>query len=246
MSLFGSYVNTDAKNSDRYLVHLSQGGLGLPDESYYREDKFAEIRAAYVAHLARLLELVGLDDPQALAEQVMDARDRLGGGHWDRVENRDVEKTYNLMTLPELQANAPGFDWDAVARGAAGAGRRARRGRGPPARLRDRRGASCGRSARSTTGRRGWRSARPRRAPYLTDAFVEENFDFYGRTLTGTPELRERWKRGVGARRGRARRGGRQAVRRAALPAGGQGADGRAGRQPARGLPRSDLGRSTG
>ena len=62
-SLFGSYVDTDAKDPSRYLVHLSQSGLGLPDESYYREDAYAEIRAAYVAHLARLAELVGLDRP---------------------------------------------------------------------------------------------------------------------------------------------------------------------------------------
>jgi putative endopeptidase len=59
-SLFGTYVSTDAKNSGRYLVHLNQSGLGLPDESYYRDDAYAEIRAAYVAHLARLAELVEL------------------------------------------------------------------------------------------------------------------------------------------------------------------------------------------
>ena len=55
--LFGSYVDTDDRNSDRYLFHLAQGGLGLPDESYYRDDKFAEIREKYVAYLTRLLEL---------------------------------------------------------------------------------------------------------------------------------------------------------------------------------------------
>ena len=55
--LFGSYVDTDRKDSDRYLVYLVQGGLGLPDESYYREDKFAEIREKYVAYLAALLRL---------------------------------------------------------------------------------------------------------------------------------------------------------------------------------------------
>ena len=58
--LFGSYVDTDRKDSDRYLVNLVQGGLGLPDESYYREDKFAEIREKYVAYLAALLRLAEL------------------------------------------------------------------------------------------------------------------------------------------------------------------------------------------
>ena len=77
-------------------------------------------------------------------------------------------------------------------------------------------------------------------APYLTDDFVETNFDFYGRTLNGTPELRARWKRGVALVEGAHRRGRRQGVRRPPLPAGVQGADGRAGRQPARGLPPVD------
>src|SRR5690242_8258780 len=55
--IFGSYVDTDSKNSDRYLFNLVQGGLGLPDESYYRDEKFAEVREKYVAYLTRLLTL---------------------------------------------------------------------------------------------------------------------------------------------------------------------------------------------
>ena len=61
--LFGSYVNTDDRDSDRYLFNIFQGGLGLPDESYYRDDKFAEVRAKYVAYLEKLLGLAGHDDP---------------------------------------------------------------------------------------------------------------------------------------------------------------------------------------
>ena len=110
--LFGVYVSTDAKNSSRYLVHLNQSGLGLPDESYYRDDAYAEIRTAYVAHLARLAALVGLPAPQELAEQVMDLETALAAASWERVANRDAEKTYTLMTLPALRANAPEFDWE--------------------------------------------------------------------------------------------------------------------------------------
>ena len=65
--LFGSYVDTDDRNSDRYLFHIVQGGLGLPDESYYRDDKFAEVREKYVAYLTRLLELAEHDDPAGAA-----------------------------------------------------------------------------------------------------------------------------------------------------------------------------------
>ncbi len=113
--LFGSYIDTDDRNSDRYLFHITQGGLGLPDESYYREDKFAEIREAYVGYLTRLLELGGHADPAAAAQTVLDLDTRLAKGHWERAETRDVQKTYNLMTLEELQALAPAFDWEAYA-----------------------------------------------------------------------------------------------------------------------------------
>ncbi len=65
--IFGSYVDTDARNSDRYLLHLSQGGLGLPDESYYRDDKFAEQREKYVAYLTDLLTLGRHEDAAAAA-----------------------------------------------------------------------------------------------------------------------------------------------------------------------------------
>ncbi|KRF00774.1 peptidase M13 [Nocardioides sp. Soil777] len=200
--LFGSYIDTDDRNSDRYLFHITQGGLGLPDESYYREDKFAEIREAYVGYLTRLLELGGagtswLGDPAAAAQTVLDLDTRLAKGHWERAETRDVQKTYNLMTLEELQALAPAFDWEAYATNLGGSAETIAE--------------SCVRQPSylahlSTVLEevdieqwRPWllfhvlRSA----APYLPDAFVQTNFDFYGRTLNGTPELRERWKRGV-------------------------------------------------
>ena len=61
-SLFGSYIDTDDRNSDRYVVNLLQGGLGLPDESYYREEKFAEIRTAYVAYLEKMFALAEIPD----------------------------------------------------------------------------------------------------------------------------------------------------------------------------------------
>lgn len=195
--LFGSYIDTDDRNSDRYLFHITQGGLGLPDESYYREDKFAEIREAYVGYLTRLLELGGHPHPAAAAQTVLDVDTRLAKGHWERAETRDVQKTYNLMTLEELKELAPAFDWEAYVTNLGGSAETIAE--------------SCVRQPSylahlSTVLEevdieqwRPWllfhvlRSA----APYLPDDFVQTNFDFYGRTLNGTPELRERWKRGV-------------------------------------------------
>jgi putative endopeptidase len=196
-ALFGVYVSTDAKNSSRYLVHLNQSGLGLPDESYYRGDGYAEIRTAYVAHLARLAALVGLPAPQELAEQVMDLETALAAASWERVANRDAEKTYTLMTLPALRANAPEFDWEPWLAAL-----------GAPLRALDevvvRQPSFVAATARLWAERplaqwKAWLAIRTASAcaDYLNDAVVEEDFAFYGRTLSGTPELRERWKRGV-------------------------------------------------
>jgi putative endopeptidase len=195
VSLFGAYVSTDAKDSSRYLVHLNQSGLGLPDESYYRDDAYAEIRTAYVAHLARLAELVGL--PSSYAETAMELETLLAGASWDRVVNRDAEKTYTLMTLPALQTNAPGFDWGPWLAALQ-----------PPAGAFDevvvRQPSFVAAAAALWADRpleqwKAWLALRTASAcaDYLNDAAVDEDFAFYGRTLSGTPELRERWKRGV-------------------------------------------------
>ncbi len=195
--LFGSYVNTDDRRSDRYIVNLVQGGLGLPDESYYRDDKFADIRAAYVVHLGRMFELAGVPEPAGEAQRVMAVESRLALGHWERAETRDVIKAYNLHTLEKLGELAPAFDWNAYAVGL-GAGEQVLaevivRQPGYFAHLSSALGEVPVEQWRSWLAIRVIRAA----APYLSRAFVEENFDFYGRTLNGTPEVRARWKRGV-------------------------------------------------
>ncbi|CAB4688824.1 MAG: peptidase M13 [Actinobacteria bacterium] len=199
--LFGSYVDTDDRNSDRYLFHLVQGGLGLPDESYYRDDKFADTRTAYVAYLTRLLALGRHEDAPDAAATVLAIDTRLAAGHWERAETRDVQKTYNLLTHEELKALCPAFDWDAYLTNLGG---------------RDIDGDTvlaevCVRqpsyfehlsAVLDEVPIEDWKTwllthVLRAAAPYLTDDFVETNFDFYGRTLNGTPELRARWKRGV-------------------------------------------------
>src|SRR3954470_12333544 len=200
--LFGSYVDTDSKDSDRYLFNLVQGGLGLPDESYYRDEKFAEVREKYVAYLTRLFTLAEHDGAEAAARTVLDIDTRLAAGHWERAETRDVQKTYNLTTVAELRELCPGFDWDVYATNLSASAHEADEllfevcVRQP----------SYFEHLSTVLGQvpiedwRTWLLTRVLRssAPYLTDDFVEANFDFYGRTLNGTPELRARWKRGVG------------------------------------------------
>jgi len=196
-ALCGASVATDAKDSTRYLVHLSQSGLGLPDESYYRDDAYAEIRAAYLVHLERLAGLVGLPDPAGLATTVMELETALAEVSWDRVSNRDVQKTYTLLTWAELVAEAPGFDWDAWLAGL-GASRDA------VGELVVRQPSFVSAAARLWADRpleqwQAWLAVHTVSAcaEYLHRELVDADFDFYGRTLSGTPVLRERWKRGV-------------------------------------------------
>jgi len=194
---FGVYVDVDGKNSDRCLVNLVQGGLGLPDESYYREDKFAEIRDQYVAFLTRVFTMIEHADPATAAATVMAVETRLAQGHWERAETRDVQKTYNLTTLDGLHELCPAFDWEAFTRNLGGSDEAiAESCVRQPSYLEH-----LSRALEEVTidDWRTWLAARVVRAgaPYLSAEFVETNFDFYGRTLSGTPELRERWKRGV-------------------------------------------------
>ncbi len=195
--LFGSYVDTDDRRSDRYVLNILQGGLGLPDESYYRDEKFAEIRDAYLAHMTRVFALLGRADAEQAARTVLDVETRLAAGHWERSETRDVLKTYNLTTMEELARLAPNVDW-AAWRGGLGAAEQvtAESVVRQPSYLEH---LSAALGEVPIEHWREWLAARVvrRAAPYLPSAFVEENFDFYGRTLNGTPELRARWKRGV-------------------------------------------------
>jgi putative endopeptidase len=199
--LFGSYVNTDDRDSDRYVLNIFQGGLGLPDESYYRDDKFAEVRDKYVSYLEKVLGLAGHDDAAGAARTILAIDTRLAGGHWERAETRDVQKTYNLTTAEELQQLCPSFDWHAYVTNLGGpdidpdlviAETIVRQ----PSYLQH---LSTVLAEVPIEHWREWLRSHVLRAasPYLSDEFVEANFDFYGRTLNGTPELRARWKRGV-------------------------------------------------
>ncbi|MGI8700859.1 MAG: M13 family metallopeptidase [Nocardioidaceae bacterium] len=194
---FGASVDTDDRRSDRYVANVHQGGIGLPDEAYYREEQFAEIREAYVAHLTRMLTLIGVDDPPGAAGRVMALETRLAAGHWDTVACRDVIKTYNLMTLAELVELAPGFDFDAWARGLA-----APEDAFAEVVVRQPSYLSALDAALVDVPLEDWKDwlmwqVVHASAGLLSQEVVTENFDFYSRTLAGTQVQRDRWKRGV-------------------------------------------------
>ncbi len=195
--LFGSYVNSDDRNSERYVVNVLQGGIGLPDESYYREEKFAEIREKYVAYLERMLSLAQRPDPAGTAARVLALETRLAQGHWARADTRDVLKTYNLMTVEDLKAAVPTFDFEAWVTALGGTDDTI-----AEVVVREPSYLTHLESVLADTPLQDWKDFLTVRAirtaaAYLSAEFVEVNFDFYGRTLSGTPELRARWKRGV-------------------------------------------------
>ena len=198
---FGMYVDTDADDPDSYTLYVVQSGIGLPDESYYSEEQHAAVLAAYRLHVARQFALaIGLDEAAsaAAAETVLSLETELAAGHWDRVKDRDAVATHNPVTSQEFAQLLNGFDLERWAQAVHLA----------PASLEHvivREPSFLQAFAAAWTSREIedwrtwaiWRAIRSR-APFLTEAIVAENFDFYGRTLTGAEEPRERWKRGVG------------------------------------------------
>src|SRR5690606_37982241 len=112
------FVNTDDKDSSRYVVYLEQGGLGLPDESYYRESQHEATVTAYRGHVARLLALATCIAETATpdrAEGVLDLATRRAEDPWDGLANRGTIRTYTLMTADELAGLTPQIDWAAWA-----------------------------------------------------------------------------------------------------------------------------------
>ncbi|MCK2034692.1 peptidase M13 [Microbacterium sp. SSW1-49] len=195
--LIGFYVDGDPGNPERYVPVVVQSGLSLPDESYFRLDTFADTRAAYRAHLERLLGLAGIPDAGSTADRAIALETELAGHHWDNVRSRDAVATYNLKTWDEVQALA-GVDltpWrDAVAPSNPAAF--AEIVVSQPSFLE---GLGSLLTPERLDDWKAWLRAQVvhAAAPYLTDEFVQENFSFYGTELTGVPSIRERWKRGV-------------------------------------------------
>ena len=193
--LYQLFVTTDPGNPERYLVFFEQAVISLPDESYYREDRFASVRDAFAGHVRRMFELAGIPDADQASTRVFALETAVAGHHWDKVTCRDREKTYNLFTWAEALSQGPDLrGWLAALDPPDGAFdevvlRQPSFSTGLASLLTDEhlpawRDWLCWQVIHSAAG-------------YLSEAFANENFDFYGRIVSGTPQLRERWKRGV-------------------------------------------------
>ncbi|PNH78572.1 M13 family metallopeptidase [Arthrobacter sp. AFG20] len=193
--LFYIYPAPDAGNPDRVLLYTGQGGLGLPDESYYREEKFAPVVQSYREYVGTMFSLAGVADPEDAAARVVALETALASHHWDNVTLRDPQKTYNLKSADAARELFPLLDTWFEAADIAPEKRQEIVVSTPDFFA----GAAALLASESLSVWQEWLALRiiNSAAPYLSSAFVDTNFAFYGTTISGTPRNKDRWKRGV-------------------------------------------------
>ncbi len=193
----GLWVAEALEDTRRYRPYLMQGGLYLPDRAYYLSDtpRFKDLRGKYLAHIARMFELAGMADGAGRAERVLALETAIAATHWSVDDTTDVNKANVVWSRGDFPRKAPGLDWDAFF-AAAGLADQPEFGAWQASAI-----AGMARLA-GAQPLAAWRDylafhAIERGAPFLSKAFVVENFAFHGQALGGAPQLMERWKRGV-------------------------------------------------
>ena len=194
--LFGGGVGQDDRNSDVYITGLYQAGLGMPDRDMYLlgDANFVALRAAYLQHLTNMLQLAGETNAAARAKAILDLETKIAKVSWTREDSSDATKTYNKMSLAQLQKLAPAFDWASYLKT---------------------RGAdinelliaqpSAFKAIAQVAARTPLQVLKDQMliqsldtyADVLPKAVADENFAFYGTKLNGTPQNQPRWKRAV-------------------------------------------------
>ena len=196
-SFFNAGVGDDAKDPEKYTLYVSQSGIGLQDREFYLRDNFKPQKERYQQYVADMLRLAGWDEPEKNAADIVAMETKVAEAHWTRAESRNRDKTYNPMTLAELDKNAPGFPWavyfkeagiDKVERAVV------RQNTALP-----KLAAIFAETPVSTL--KAWQAFHitDEAAPLLSKRFVDANWEFRSKFLNGTQEQRPRWKRPVGA-----------------------------------------------
>lgn len=196
---YASYVHQDNRDATKYVVDLSQSGLGLPDRDYYLkddDDKLKGIRRQYQAHIEKMLSMSGNKNAAGDAQDILTLETALAKVQWTKVENRDPIKAYNKVELSKLAALAPGFDWGSWLKAASVEGKVNYLIVSQPSYI------TGFNQQVQNTPLPVWKAyfkwhLLSNYAPYLSKAYVDERFAFYGTALRDIPENRPRWKRGV-------------------------------------------------
>ena len=194
-TFFSPSVFDDSKNPEFYGAYVRQSGLGLGDREMYLDGHFAPQKARYREYVAQMLTLAGWPDASHAAERIVALETDIAQAHWTRAESRNRDKTYNPMTLAQLEAQAPGFAWATYFQ-AAGLDRADRfivaQNTAFPK-------LAAIFAAADLATLKAWEAfhVADEMAPLLSKRFVDAHFDFHGKFLNGQPEQRPRWKRGV-------------------------------------------------
>lgn len=196
---FGFYIDVDERQTDQYVPNVSQSGLGLPDRDWYLlsdNETYANARRAYSNYIDQLMSLAGFPNGAEVADSVLQIENRIAQAHWDRVQNRQRELTYNKLTIADLQDLAPSIDWAATMQGL---------GMftdefiiNQPSYFEE-----FG-NIWSEVRLAQWKHYTSFKlinafASFLSQDFVDAEFAFEGGVLSGLEENRPRWKRGVDA-----------------------------------------------
>jgi putative endopeptidase len=194
-SIMGVGITIDAKAPTKYTVVAGTGGLGLPDRDYYLQASFAEKKAKYQAYVQQLLTMIKWKEPAASAKAVVEFETQLAEASWTRAQRRDRDKTYNPMTVAELNAATPGFDWNKYL---------AQTELPKVEKIIVTTNTAFPKFAKVYADTpldtlKAWQAfhVADGAAPYLSKRFVDAHFNFRSKELSGQPEQRPRWKRGV-------------------------------------------------
>ncbi|WP_292054170.1 MULTISPECIES: M13 family metallopeptidase [unclassified Brevundimonas] len=194
-SLFALDVMEDMKNSSVNSLYTGIGSLGLPEREYYRSENFAPQRAAYQAYIAQMLTMIGWENAEKAAADILAFETAIAEKHWPIAERRQFDKLYNPIATAELSAYAPGFDWAAYLDAA-------KVGNVDQIVMMENTalpGMAEVFGATDLETLKAWQAFNivDGAAPYLSKAFVDARFEFRNKTLRGQPENRPRWNRGV-------------------------------------------------
>ena len=194
---FLAYPAADLADSNMTILYMEQSGLGMGNRDYYIDQKNAEIKAAYKEYLTKLFTLSAVEgDINAMVDSVIAVEDRIAEKHWSNVECRDIEKGYNPYTYDDFKANYAGVEWDAYFKGL-GLDTIEKLVVSQPSSFKNilevLNTASLD-ELRAYVAAHYINSA----SSYLSEEYAIASFEFFGKTMSGTQEIRPRWKRAMG------------------------------------------------
>ena len=195
-AFFYSYPAADLEDSNMTILYMEQGGLGMGNRDYYTDEKNAEIKAGYRTYLSKIFALAGVEgDIEKLVDNVMAVEDRLAAKHWTNVECRDIVKGYNPYTYEAFKAQYKGVDWDAYFR-AMGVRKIEKIVVSQPSSFSN---TLATLKSASLDELRAYVASHyiSAAASYLSEDFAVASFEFFGKVMSGTEEIRPRWKRAM-------------------------------------------------